>query len=417
MEDKAIEEKFNQIFESKIKPKLGALENERLNIKKTSRSGLLIILLTIIACGITYFVAKNIIIYAIVIALIVICIAAGITGSLEKKFKLKLKTQLLPIIFSIFGNFQYETKEVIKLGDLKKYGLFEDSTYKKDDDIIIGNYKGLDITICETKIMHTEDANCGSNQTHSPISISFGGDVSRNDINKNQQQSIEIVDFEGLILKIKMNKNFTGHTLIRQLPLGATAVSNIAKSYTGENEQITEGINKIVNNKFVQMALNTKKIMDEQGIEIGPNGITKTFKDKKIPKGLEKVTLEDPEFNEIFEVYSNDQVESRYLLTPAFMERYKGINNVFATLNSNCVFKDGYLIITIDQQPQNNNPNINADINTVQQNYGYGFFEFGADIFGKNTLFDKYIYLAIFKQLISIFNFIIYFKLDQKTGI
>ena len=38
--------------------------------------------------------------------------------------------------------------------------------------------------------------------------------------------------------------------------------------------------------------------------------------------GTERVRLEDPRFEEMFEVYSGDQVEARYLLTPAFMERF-----------------------------------------------------------------------------------------------
>jgi len=37
--------------------------------------------------------------------------------------------------------------------------------------------------------------------------------------------------------------------------------------------------------------------------------------------GLERVALEDPAFEERFEVYGTDQIEARYLLTPAFMER------------------------------------------------------------------------------------------------
>lgn len=35
----------------------------------------------------------------------------------------------------------------------------------------------------------------------------------------------------------------------------------------------------------------------------------------------ERVALEDPRFEELYEVYSTDQVEARYLLTPRFMER------------------------------------------------------------------------------------------------
>lgn len=37
--------------------------------------------------------------------------------------------------------------------------------------------------------------------------------------------------------------------------------------------------------------------------------------------GLEKVTLEDPAFEELFAVYATDQVEARYLLSPSLMER------------------------------------------------------------------------------------------------
>lgn len=37
--------------------------------------------------------------------------------------------------------------------------------------------------------------------------------------------------------------------------------------------------------------------------------------------GLERVKLEDPRFESSYEVYASDQIEARYLLTPAFMER------------------------------------------------------------------------------------------------
>ena len=35
--------------------------------------------------------------------------------------------------------------------------------------------------------------------------------------------------------------------------------------------------------------------------------------------------LEDPEFERHYEVYSNDQIEARALLTPAFMERFTAL--------------------------------------------------------------------------------------------
>ena len=48
---------------------------------------------------------------------------------------------------------------------------------------------------------------------------------------------------------------------------------------------------------------------------------------KKI--GYERVTLEDSEFNKIWNIYSDNQQEARYVLTPAFMERLKNISLAF----------------------------------------------------------------------------------------
>jgi hypothetical protein len=38
---------------------------------------------------------------------------------------------------------------------------------------------------------------------------------------------------------------------------------------------------------------------------------------------FEKIELEDPEFEKIWDTYGEDQIEARYVLTTAFMERLK----------------------------------------------------------------------------------------------
>lgn len=47
------------------------------------------------------------------------------------------------------------------------------------------------------------------------------------------------------------------------------------------------------------------------------------------PKGLEQINLEDIEFEKQFNVYSDDQIEARYVLTTAFMERFKNLAFAF----------------------------------------------------------------------------------------
>jgi len=45
--------------------------------------------------------------------------------------------------------------------------------------------------------------------------------------------------------------------------------------------------------------------------------------------GKKLVKLEDPEFESDFSVYSTDQIEARYILTPSFIERIKEVKNHF----------------------------------------------------------------------------------------
>ena len=59
-------------------------------------------------------------------------------------------------------------------------------------------------------------------------------------------------------------------------------------------------------------------------------GTTTVLRDrffKGFRKG-ERVRLEDPEFEKLYDVFGDDQVEARYLLTPRFMERIKELDRV-----------------------------------------------------------------------------------------
>tara|TARA_R110000803_G_scaffold149006_1_gene214429 strand:- start:1076 stop:2110 length:1035 start_codon:yes stop_codon:yes gene_type:complete len=63
--------------------------------------------------------------------------------------------------------------------------------------------------------------------------------------------------------------------------------------------------------------------------------------------GLQRAMLEDPEFERIFEVYTTDQVESRYLLTPDLMQKLVDMEKVFHGGKLKCCFDDGELLITL----------------------------------------------------------------------
>jgi len=62
---------------------------------------------------------------------------------------------------------------------------------------------------------------------------------------------------------------------------------------------------------------------------------------------LENVQLEDPVFEKQFEVYSNNQIEARYLLTTSFMERLLELSAVFGEKGIQASFYDDKLLMMI----------------------------------------------------------------------
>lgn len=83
-------------------------------------------------------------------------------------------------------------------------------------------------------------------------------------------------------------------------------------------------------------------------------GVTKVYRDMgmlnffaklgQLGKG-QKVSLEDPIFEKAFEVYSTDQIEARFILTPDFMERLLGLERTFKGKQVRCAFAGGEMYL------------------------------------------------------------------------
>ena len=65
-------------------------------------------------------------------------------------------------------------------------------------------------------------------------------------------------------------------------------------------------------------------------------------------KGFERVTLEDPVFENLFEVYGTNQVEARFLLTPIFMERIVKLKDLYKGKSIQLYFSDNKVLLAID---------------------------------------------------------------------
>ena len=87
-----------------------------------------------------------------------------------------------------------------------------------------------------------------------------------------------------------------------------------------------------------------KTLLRKDGGSIG------NFFEGKDFKGLALVELEDPEFESMFQVFSNDQVEARFVLTTAFMERLLSLAKLRSPQGHpsvQCVFENKQMVIAI----------------------------------------------------------------------
>jgi len=109
---------------------------------------------------------------------------------------------------------------------------------------------------------------------------------------------------------------------------------------------------------------------------------------------LEKVNLEDPRFEKDFEVYASNQIEARYLLTPSFMERLRGLSDLFGKTDIQASFYNQNLLLMIPLKKR--------------------YFSTGS-IFHPATFTEEI--QSILEEMNLIFKIIEELKLHEKTGV
>ena len=159
------------------------------------------------------------------------------------------------------------------------------------------------------------------------------------DSDENSSTTLNTV-FDGIIVELSMNKSFSGKTVIKK-DIGT------------------------VGNWFINKSTS-----------------------------LKKVKLEDPNFEKMFEVYSDDQVEARYLLTVTFIERLKELVENFGGKSIQCCFYNNKLLMMIP---------IEKDM-----------FEPGSIYEAEDFIDDS---KSLLKELSLIFNIIDTLKLNMKINL
>ena len=150
---------------------------------------------------------------------------------------------------------------------------------------------------------------------------------------------------------------------------------------SGRNRQI------VFNGAVVRIEMN--KFFKSHTV-IAPDGLLH----KSPVKGLSHTVLEDVAFEKNFDVFTNDEVDARYLITPTFMERIKNLELAFKADKIKCAFYNKWLIIALSTKK---------------------------DLFSicslTKPICDNNQYFQMYEEIESIIKLIDYFKLDQKIGL
>ncbi len=295
----------------------------------------------------------------------------------NKDFKKFLKEKCQKDILKVFN---LETMDGVSFSreKLMKSNLFSTFNRQEDDDVIQGKYNDVEYTIAETKL-------------------------------KQENRKSEFTVFKGVIISFKSNKEIDADTLI------TTKGDNNIRNYpTGGKFFIYWMLGAILvpivvfapfTLRFSGMIINSgmdttplilRLIFGEMSSFILPGVlilfVLYLFYEQK--KKMQDVKLEAVSFDKRFNVYTEDQIEARYLITPSFMERLQNLKTVFGTRNIKCSFFDNQIMFAIPT---------NRDL-----------FELGSLYKSLNS--NKYIE-NFYNELSSIQQMVNHFKLTEKTGL
>jgi len=245
--------------------------------------------------------------------------------------------------------------EKLKSKNLERSGLFLNFDKRKSDDEFFGCHKGVPFVICETELY----------------------DIIRHK-GRECYQSI----FTGLVIAFKSSKKIKNRTIV-----------STKGDFTKKNQILYSVLISLVSCvEFFKDGYSHFSLALVIIIAVITFFVSAKVQSKE--EKLETVNLEDPEFAKRFTVNSSDQVEARYLVTTAFMERFYNLQTAFGTKNIKCSFCGDTLMIAISSKKN--------------------LFEIG-DLF--KPLNCPSCVDNLYYELKSIFKMIEYVKLNEKTAL
>ena len=359
---------FYDIYHSKLFPIFEKYEKERISkVKKLCKVVIISSIISLVfGIGFVLFALSKVNSHVSSSMLLTTLVAIGYcfvsAYSIRENFITELKKNCKRHIVKVFEDISWRSHvNLIGNDELERSKLFENYNTRTSDDSFKGSYKGVNFSICETCLQQIEKR--GKNKWPKNV---FNGVIIKFDFNKSINAKTFVVSKEicgGIKMNIRLYLGLCISFILIQLPILIKI-----HSLTAVLSEIS--ILAIVGLFFIRFAKPSYK---------------------KIAKQLK---LEDPEFNKHYRAYSTDQVEGRYLITPAFMERFKHIQTAFGAKGAKCAFYDSHILFALST-----NKNL---------------FEIGG-LF--HSLNDPKQMEEFFNELTSIMRLIDRFKLTEHTGL
>ena len=283
-------------------------------------------------------------------------------------FQEKLKATAISKIMKSFGNIKHTLhKDIFTDKELTNTGLFSIFNQKSPDDSFIGTFLDVPFRISELLLEAQGGKYC-------------------------------FTVFKGIVCAFDINKNFESKTIITTKKDFNTRNNIPFTIYLFACTPFIliifpcSSVNDIINT--LHFTLNYSLFFVLIGIFIV---LIYQFFLKRIDKNREvshnKIKLEDIKFDRLFNVFSDDEVEARYLITTAFMERLLNLKTTFKSKNLKCAFINNQVFFALSTKKN--------------------LFEFG-NLFKTLNNFEN---IEFFRELFSILDLIEYFKFNEKTGL
>lgn len=302
------------------------------------------------------------------LVIIEILVAIIYPAIVYSNFQEKLKSIAMSKVMKSFGNIKHTLqKDIFSDKELTGTGLFSIFNQNSSDDSFVGTFSDVQFRISELLL----ETNAG--KTYFTV---FKGVVCAFDSNKNFKSKTIITTKKDLDTK----NNIPSAIFL----FACTPIILIIFSGTSNSD--------IINT--LQFTLPYSLFFVILGIFIV---LIYQFFLKRIDKNREvshnKIKLEDVKFDKLFNVFSDDEIEARYLITTAFMERLLNLKTTFKSKNIKCAFTNNQVFFALSTKKN--------------------LFEFGNLFKPLNNIENT----EFFREFFSILDLIEYFKLNEKTGL